>query len=292
MMHSIRIPPTTHSQQLYNHGFVKIRTDLGPTFATLNDIIESRLKSDSAIQAPHLSAFGSLATLRDFPELMNNALDPRLLELVKSMAGERSFYFQRMVVFAKPGNNLPTPWHQDCPFWNDPAAYAECHYLALLCYLKPTSQEGGALRVIPGSHLHDHPLHHFHHDNPKERTIMRNKLRTGELPEHPLASDHPDQVAVPVAEGEVIALDSRLLHGAYPNKLNSNRNLVTFWFFLGLESLLPGTQRRVGRETHGLFEGLEVSDTLRAMLPPYTNGAEELPEHRIPNLTRPPQSVP
>lgn len=284
MMHSIGMTKMTPSQELHQHGFVKIKTELGPTFARLNDIIESRLKEDISIQAPHLSAFGSLATLRDFPELMSHVVDPRLLQVVNSVAAGRSAYFQRVVVFAKPGNNLPTPWHQDCPFWNDPAAYHECHYMALLCYLKPTSQEGGALRVIPGSHLSDHPLHHFHHNNPEERSIMRNKLRMGEFPDHPLASDHPEQVAVPVAEGDIIAMDARLLHGAYPNKLNANRNLVTFWFFLGFKDLLPGTQRRLARETHRLFEGLPIDSRLSAMLPPHSEEGEELPEHRIPNL--------
>src|SRR3546814_3194700 len=61
--------------------------------------------------------------------------------------------------------------------------------------LTDTTRENGCLRVIPGSHRHDHPLHHLEAAHSAELQGFLN-------PDNPAFAAHPDEVAVPVRSEE------------------------------------------------------------------------------------------
>src|SRR3546814_7805167 len=89
-----------------------------------------------------------------------------------------------------------------------------------MIYLTDTTRENGCLRVIPGSHRHDHPLHHLEAAHSAELQGFLN-------PDNPAFAAHPDEVAVPVTAGDVLVGDARLIHSAYGNATVHERPLLT-----------------------------------------------------------------
>src|SRR3546814_9360092 len=85
--------------------------------------------------------------------------------------------------------------------------------------LTDTTRENGCLRVILGSHRHDHPLHHLEAAHSAELQGVLN-------PDNPAFAAHPDEVAVPVPAGDVLVVDARLIHSAYGNATGHERPLI------------------------------------------------------------------
>src|SRR3546814_7153010 len=56
-----------------------------------------------------------------------------------------------------------------------------------VCSSDLTTRENGCLRVIPGSHRHDHPLHHLEEAHSAELQGFLN-------PDNPAFAAHPDEV--------------------------------------------------------------------------------------------------
>ena len=72
-------------------------------------------------------------------------------------------------------------------------------------------------------------------------------LATVDNPDDPAFASHPDQVDVPVAAGDVVVADARLIHGAYPNRSDAERTNITLWWHPHYADLPPELQAVIER---------------------------------------------
>ena len=77
--------------------------------------------------------------------------------------------------------------------------------------------------MIPGSHRRPHPLHDVIDAHGPTLAAVEN-------PDDPAYASHPDEVDVPVAAGDVVIADARLVHGAHPNRSGEERTNITLWW--------------------------------------------------------------
>ena len=115
-------------------------------------------------------------------------------------------------------------WHQDWWCWDHPVTYRfGAVQVALLCYLSDTSEDNGALRVLPGSHRDSVPLHAV--------LPEAHANEAGDLtPSHDAMKDSPGQVTVTARAGDAVVVDYRLLHGTHPNTSAQRRDCVMLTF--------------------------------------------------------------
>ncbi len=129
-----------------------------------------------------------------------------------------------IILLSKPAYGPPLYWHQDFTNWNHPEAAAPWPTRIFLSYyLTDTNRENGCLRVIPGTHRKRIELHERLPDahSPEIQSI--------EDLDHPVFMDHPDSIDVPLAAGDLIIADARLMHAAWPNQTDQRRTLVLAW---------------------------------------------------------------
>lgn len=175
---------------------------------------------------------GSLIHLSDNPEYGDIIASPVLQWLLRE-CGATDPRWTGGFLISKPGGGPPLFWHQDWWGWDDATSYGpRAQQLFVMIYLTDTRIENGCLRVIPGSHLHDHPLHHL---DAAHSQVMQGYSD----PSNPAFADHPDQVAVPVTAGDVLIGDARLIHGAFANRTGEERPLLTLWFMPHWSSMPP-----------------------------------------------------
>lgn len=98
--------------------------------------------------------------------------------------------------------SCPTMWHVD--IWGAPLAQ---DHLKVFLYLDPLDAESGALRVMPGSHTADSPVHLAFRRltlHPEE-TVERLGVEATQLPAQ----------VIPTLPGDVILLDYRTVHASF-----------------------------------------------------------------------------
>jgi len=149
--------------------------------------------------------------------------------------GLTSSRFQSGYIISKPPGSPQLFWHFDWGFWDHPLSREPVPaQVFLMYYLTDTTPENGCLRVIPGSHLADNPLHDLlAHAHGQELTEARDLSRVE-------FQRRPDEVDVPVTAGDLLVGDSRILHASHPNASMARRTVITLWFHPGFGSLPDG----------------------------------------------------
>jgi ectoine hydroxylase-related dioxygenase (phytanoyl-CoA dioxygenase family) len=110
--------------------------------------------------------------------------------------------------------------------------------VALFIYLSDTTPANGCLRVVPGSHRRRHRLHDI--IDAHAHTLAR-----VDDPDDPAFAPHGDAIDVPVAAGDVVVADARLIHGAHPNASAAERTCITLWFHPGYHGLPDSLRARL-----------------------------------------------
>ncbi|MDA1191534.1 MAG: phytanoyl-CoA dioxygenase family protein [Candidatus Poribacteria bacterium] len=129
-----------------------------------------------------------------------------------------------IIILSKPAHGPSLYWHQDAMSWNHPMnALPWPNQIFLSYYTVDTNLENGCLKAIPGTHLKRHPLHDV---LPPAHGQEIQALDES----HPAFHPHPDEVDIPVAAGDLVVADARVLHAARPNKTDKRRPLVLAWF--------------------------------------------------------------
>lgn len=174
-------------------------------------------------------------------------------------------------VISKPPCSPRLFWHYDWFAWGHPSAYeARPLQIFLMYYLSDTARANGCLRVIPGSHLNHNELH-GHVGNPHAEAISRAQDMS-----LPAFSDRPDECDVPVAAGDLVIGDARMLHAAHANTSDAWRSVITLWFQPDFGSLPESVQAQMARKTHPVPETWPESaaERVRALNPTYSGDAE------------------
>lgn len=282
------------SAQLERDGFVRAR---GVLDSWLVDSLLLRahaaLFRESAEARDAVKSNGSLIHLADNPEFADIIAAPELLALLRD-CGATDPRFTGGFLISKPGGGPPLFWHQDWWGWDDPSAYQpRAHQLFAMIYLTDTRPENGCLRVIPGSHVRDHPLHHLD-------AAHSEGMQAYSDPKNRAYADHPDQVAVPVEAGDVLIGDARLIHGAFANRTDEERPLLTLWFMPHWSSM-PAAMRALAYK--GFLRGDDIRSSLAEprtfldwpkplrrriahVLPSDDGGAEPMRWNRIPDFAK------
>lgn len=212
------------ARQLEQFGFVHAPGMLSPTLIdSLMLRAHATLFRESQEAREAVRSNGSLIHLGDNPEYADIVGSPTI-ELLLRDCGATDPRWTGGFLISKPAGGPPLFWHQDWWGWDDESSYGgRAHQLFVMIYLTDTRVENGCLRVIPGSHLHDHPLHHL-------ETAHSDGMQGFRDPANPAYADYPDQVAVPVEAGDVLIGDARLIHGAFANRTDEERPLLTLWY--------------------------------------------------------------
>lgn len=159
--------------------------------------------------AGKLASFGGvvLNPHLTLPEINVVVRNPQIIEAVSALIGpdvgiEGTFLMTKM-----PGIDFEVPWHQDgisAPFELDPE-----RSVTLWAALTDATVANGTLRVIPGSHRHGYLGTRYDQDAAGEG---RGKPLRTDVP-----AGSPDPIVVPVAAGQALLLDVRLLHASPSN---------------------------------------------------------------------------
>lgn len=214
------------ASQLIRDGYCKfdqVLTD--EMLAELHRSCEALLVRQTEEEASRQKSTGSMISVFEHPFFAKLVTYPAAIQALHSL-GYEDVKFNSGFVISKPPNGPRLFWHQDYIAWDD----ADClrpkpQQLFAMYYLQDTSRENGCLRVIPGSHLHENPLHYeLKEAHSRELTEAKNM-------DNPAFSDRPDEVDVPVKAGDLLLGDARLLHAAHENKTNQRRTLITLWYF-------------------------------------------------------------
>ena len=129
------------------------------------------------------------------------------------MGSERVQVFHDHVLVKEPGTSLPTPWHQDSPYY-----FVEGQQtVSFWCPVDPV--DTATLRFVAGSHLWEKPVLPI-------RWTSEENFYAGEDVYRPIPD--PDAEGMPVLEwtmepGDAVAFDYRTLHGARANNSEQRR---------------------------------------------------------------------
>ncbi len=237
---------------------------------------------------------GSLCNVAELPMFAPLIADTRITDAIARLGGNDIRWTSGYLISKPPGGD-PLFWHQDWWGWGDAVSYeAFPAQLFVMIYLTDTRIENGCLRVIPGSHRHDHELHNLPAAHTKE-------IATGIDVSSPVYASHPDELTASVNAGDVLIGDSRLLHGAYANTTDAERPLLTLWYIPNWAGL-PGSVRATLRDIYDrrvvdIDEGDEnlptVDDwpadafaTVEHLVPTYEGDEQPAAWNRLPDRAR------
>ncbi len=135
-------------------------------------------------------------------------------------------------LISKPPRGPQLRWHQDGILWSHPVSYTiQPQQYFLMYYLVDTTPENGCLRVIPGPHVHRHPLH-----APLSGLDGRELNRMTD-PDHLAFRPAEGEVGVPVHAGDVVVGDARIFHAAHANRTDRPRTNITLWYLPAFSEL-------------------------------------------------------
>jgi ectoine hydroxylase-related dioxygenase (phytanoyl-CoA dioxygenase family) len=199
-----------------------------------------------------VKSLGSVGKVETNRKLLQFATSKIFIKKLESIL-ECELRFHVGVIFSKPPFSPPTFWHQDFIGWSDSIAYSTPHsHLQVLIYLTDTNQHNGALRVIPKSHIKKHQIHDKWNafvascsGNVKSATSALRDYRD----ECAWAYDScRDQSVLSVQKGDVIVIDTRLLHSAFGNQSPAERMLITLGYFSKFGSYSQNFRAGISKE--------------------------------------------
>jgi ectoine hydroxylase-related dioxygenase (phytanoyl-CoA dioxygenase family) len=187
---------------------------------------------------------------------------PQVLAVAESLCGRNFVPTYESMVFKMPGDGQIVPWHQDAVF---PRKTYRIFNFDL--YLDRSTKDGGALRVLPGTHREVHNVCKVAED---------------------YGWDHPDLLILGMEPGDVLLHDDMVLHGSPQVEGHSLRRTV-YYEFRPIEQILdegPWDQEWADKRLRLLpvaldssrqrySEGPEFSWKCAAAFRPSSRGTEE-----------------
>jgi len=212
-------------QHLIEDGYCLVENVLtAAEVAELREITDHLVKQMSEEEARRQRSTGSLIPVVEDQRLAQLIAHPKALRALESM-GFRDNRFQSGYIISKPPQSPPLFWHFDWGFWNHPISYEPRPLqLFLMYYLTDTTRANGCLRVIPGSHLRETPLHKVIAEAHSDDLSSARDLNRVEFHEQ------PGEIDVMVKAGDLVIGDSRIMHAAHANQSDQRRTVVTLWF--------------------------------------------------------------
>ena len=231
-------------KELFEQGYTRF-----PNILSCEQVASLQAVCDAVLSRHDQSKFvaqGSLLPTTEDPTFADLIAEPKALACLESL-GFPNPTFSDGYIISKPGGGGRLFWHYDWFEWEDPRSYENPPpQLFLMYYLTDTNREKGCLRVIPGSHLVENPLHRLLAE-PHSAQLSSG----GDGAEF---SDRQDETDVPVKAGDLLIGDARLLHAAHANLSTERRTLVTLWYQPDLQSLPEPIQAQMAQKTQVIPE--------------------------------------
>lgn len=279
--------PLNRRQELIHRGYTRVSQVLGGDELTQGLALAQQLlarTSGNRDRARHIS-IGSLIDVLVAPLALDLITWPRAFAILGAL-GFSDPRFLHGMLFEKAPYTPRTFWHQDGTLWNDPISYGETpHELILLYYLVDTSVGNGALRVIPGSHRKRHSLHAWLAQSSVEQ------LRRHASADDPAFHTYADEESVPVAAGDLVVMDARLLHAAHANSSGAPRPALSLWYAPDVDGLPERVRARFSQTPRegcrlpylpASWSGSERSRLTNVLPPRYSGTASPLPDENNP----------
>lgn len=205
---------------------------------------------------------------------------PAALDALAALGYDQPKFWSAFML-SKPPHGPPLYWHQDWWAWEESISLRpEPPQMFLMYYLTDTDRENGCLRVIPGTQRRRIALHDMLREAHTDATY------TAAL-ESPEFMQHPDEVDIAVAAGDLVLGDARVLHSAHQNKTDKHRTLLTLWYFPDYETLPDSIKARVARteplQPPEWWEG-DAGKAVEPLVPWYRGDAEPAKWNRVPDM--------
>ncbi|WP_176473029.1 phytanoyl-CoA dioxygenase family protein [Sphingomonas lenta] len=277
------VDPSSLRAELLERGFARVPGVLSPDeVGRLREVTDGLLSEHAARNAAY-KAQGSMIPVTKHPALADLVAHPRALGVLARLGWPRPSFTDGYVI-SKPGGSPPLFWHYDWFAWEDGAGAGEVPpQLFAMYYLTDTRRENGCLRVIPGSHRRHNALHDLLVEPHGAALTAAADLSD------PAFSERPDEEDVPVAAGDLLVGDARLLHAAHANGTAERRTLITLWYQPDFAALPERVQAQLAMQVRRPGEGWprQARAKLEALFPSYAGGAEPYPRQ----LYRRPEEV-
>jgi hypothetical protein len=185
-------------------------------------------------------------------------------------------------LISKPPQSPSLWWHQDWWAWDEPESFFDdAPQLFVMFYLRDVTEHNGALRVIPGSHRNQHPLHS---ELPEAHGVDINATD-----EYGIAHRRqPDEITVNARAGDAVVGDVRLLHATHSNASDARRTCITLWYLPKFESLSGQLKSYVMNHPSVPDLDTEASSIsklppeVRTLIPRYSGDAAPANYNRVP----------
>ena len=184
----------------------------------------------------------TLVPLRWSDDVVMTALAaPGVADAVRAVTGNGDLRWTSAYLSLKDPFSGALWWHSDWWAWDHPLTRRRAAaQVAVLCYLDGTTEDTGALRLLPGTHLSSVELHALLPAAHADASVAGNA-------DHPALRDHESQVTVPAEPGDAVVLDYRLLHATHPNSAAHVRTCLILNFAPDWSTLPPDVQAHLAR---------------------------------------------
>jgi len=146
--------------------------------------------------------------------LYEMVMNPGILDLAEGIVGPDFYCWASSFFIKEPHTNSTVGWHQDAYYWPMKPHHTVTVWLAF----DDVDAENGAMKVIPGSHLHGI----MQHKRSVETTsVLTLELETGTFSE-------AEAVQFKLKAGEVSLHDDRIVHSSPANPSPRRRAGLTF----------------------------------------------------------------
>ena len=263
------------ARQYTEEGFCVLENILEPKdLGLLKSSCEEHLRALSSEHREKERSTGSMINLAEIPELAGLIANKKALCEFEKM-GFGDVRFSSGYLISKPPKSPPLFWHFDWAAWGHPASFEKIPLQTFfMYYLVDTTIDNGCLKVIPRSHLEEHPLHEMmrsaHSDELKKATNLESKE----------FQSHPDEVNVCVKAGDLVIGDSRIIHGSHPNNSELERPVITIWMHPEFSSLPEELQAFCKRHNYSDWSK-EAQKVLEPLKPIYEGNKDAAPWNRI-----------
>ena len=150
--------------------------------------------------------------------LLDYLLSEEVLDLVEPIVGPNIGLWSSHFICKDPYIGRATPWHEDSAYWKGRVSSFH-NIVTVWLAIDPSNRENGCMRVIPGTHANG-----FSEYEPVDRSSNLFGSRIKQV-------DESKAVYFELKRGECSLHDSRIVHGAEPNKSPYRRCGYTMRYF-------------------------------------------------------------
>ncbi|RAP77799.1 phytanoyl-CoA dioxygenase family protein [Paenibacillus montanisoli] len=202
---------TLYKKQLFS---AEKQAELSAIFEEQWELVGRRLNSE--LDTPHF---------RD-ERLLKFLLSDEVLDLVEPIIGPNIGLWSSHFICKEPLIGKKTPWHEDSAYWNGRLSRYDKIATVWLA-IDRSWKENGCMRVIPGTHNNGFS---DYENIDTDDTIFTTQIKN---------IDESDAVYFELEPGECSIHDSRIIHGATPNKSPYRRCGYTMRYFSTEARVIP-----------------------------------------------------